>query len=169
LKSYVSFTGDRMLNATSEGAKLRPLSWPRRVSAGASIQIYASCPGPYRGHMSVSVRFRGGDGPDPDRRLAEREPVLPDGDRARSLRRLGPGPGVGPDRSARAGPGRLVRHRGRREGRPVRHPHEEGEAGLRVAGAGPAVRDCVDLRSPEFILHSFRNGFLEKYGCITVP
>ena len=41
---------------------------------------------------------------------------------------------MGPDRPARAASGRLVRHRGRREGRPVRHSDEEGQAGLRVAG-----------------------------------
>lgn len=53
------------------------------------------------------------DGSDPDRPTEQRPPVL----HAGFLGRSGPGPGVGRDRPARAGPGQLVRDRSCREGR----------------------------------------------------
>jgi len=72
----------------------------------------------------------GRDGPDADRCLGQHLSLLPDGDHAGPLRRLVPRPGMGPDRPAREDPGRLVRHRSRRERRQVRHPDAEGAAGL---------------------------------------
>ena len=44
------------------------------------------------------------------------------------------------------------------------YPDEQDEAGLRVVGVLVALIYAV----VEFILHSFRNGYFEKYVCITV-
>ena len=90
----------------------------------------ASCGTPPQ--RSCGVR----NGPDVDRRFAQCAPVLPDGDSARSLRRLVVGSGMGPDRSVWAASGRLIRYGGCCQGRAVRPPDAEVEAWLQVVRQG---------------------------------